>query len=89
MKGRIFQTILATLSLVLTFGCDNVQGTADETRRWSNQYQQLESAYVVNPKNNYPGNTGISTNPFSGSTAIPDSGVSIKMLFPTEIQPDC
>ncbi len=57
------------------------RSAADENRRWSNQYQQnIQSTYLVNPKNNYPGNTAVSNSPnqFTPSPSSLSDGVRLR-----------
>ncbi len=76
-KSRMTTIFVAILFIDVAM----VHSAADENRRWSNQYQQnIQSTYLVNPKNNYPGNTAVSNSPnqFTPSPSSASDGVRLK-----------
>jgi hypothetical protein len=80
------QLMIVLILSVVTAECvanDDDDDGDSNNRRWSSQYQQLQSTYLVNPKNNYPANTALANNHYTPSPSSSDGGVSyqLKLIF--------
>ena len=79
------QLMIVLILSVVTAECVTNDDDDDDSnnRRWSSQYQQLQSTYLVNPKNNYPANTALANNHYTPSPSSSEGGVSyqLKLIF--------